>query len=180
MPNCVISRIYLILIRFIFRRGFVLGFFEPWLTVKMSLVQSYTTRSRIFPEWTPLQALEAVALLCNWPALSKGERTWVELRAAADAPTSLSKLQNKTSLQMPLWALLSCPETALLSFLALSCSWWNEKDWLQSQARDQCTVERVAVLFAYNLCGVAGHFHFCSYEQKVSAFHISLVYLHSL
>ena len=54
-------------------------------------------RSGKFPEWTPLQALEAVALLCNRPALPKWERTWVELRVAADAPTSLSKLQKKTS-----------------------------------------------------------------------------------
>lgn len=41
----------------------------------------------------------------------------MELRPAADAPTSLTKLQNKASLQMPLCALLSCPQTALLSFL---------------------------------------------------------------
>lgn len=54
-------------------------------------------RSGKISEWTPLQALEAVALLCNRPALPKGERTWVELRVAADAPTSLSKLLKKTS-----------------------------------------------------------------------------------
>lgn len=96
MPSCVLSQIYLILIELIFRR-FIL---EPWLTVKMVLVpvlHSYSGGVETFQNGHPYEPWK-LWLCCVIDLLfQKGRGHGWSLELTADAPTSLSKLQKKTS-----------------------------------------------------------------------------------